>query len=281
IIMKTNTISRVDQIISLIRQTRRNLFITGKAGTGKTTLLKKIVETSHKNIAVVAPTGIAALNAGGMTIHSFFQIAPSAYVPDYRFRPSSDLHFKIEPLTSLNKVFTLSKQKKNVITSLELLIVDEVSMLRSDLLDAMDFVLKKIRNDRRLFGGIQVVFFGDLHQLPPVIRQEEWDVLSKYYQGPFFFQASCLKNDQPLYVELKKIYRQSDEFFIQLLNKLRDGVWNEDDKRQLDVYVNKNFQLLEHPGYIYLTTHNHKADVINQKALTQLESPVHRYNAEI
>lgn len=279
--MKTNTISHVGQIMSLICQTRQNLFITGKAGTGKTTLLRKIVETSHKNVAVVAPTGIAALNAGGMTIHSFFQIAPSAYVPDYRFRPSSDLSFKIEPLSSLNKVFNLSRQKRNVIMSLELLIVDEVSMLRADLLDALDFVLKKIRNDKRLFGGVQVIFIGDLYQLPPVVKPDEWEILSRYYDGPFFFQATCLKSNPPMYLELKKIYRQSDELFISLLNTLRDGKWKDEDRLKLDKYVVDNFQLLNHPGYIYLTTHNYKADIFNQKALAQLDGPVFSYRAEI
>lgn len=277
----SKTSARADKVLELILSTRQNVFVTGKAGTGKTTLLKKILDTTYKNAAVVAPTGIAALNAGGVTIHSFFQIAPSAYVPDPYFRPSPGMTFQIESLHQLNRVFKLSGARRDVIRSLELLIIDEVSMVRADLLDAMDFVLKKIRKNQSLFGGVQVVFFGDLYQLPPVVKPEEWDVLQRYYPGLFFFQAKCLAHNPPLYTELKTIYRQSDETFINLLNHLRENKCTDEDKTLLNKYVNPSFELLDHPGYIYLTTHNHKADAINTGAMSKLNTPVFRYTAEI
>lgn len=277
----TKTSARADLILDLILSTRQNVFVTGKAGTGKTTLLKKILDTTYKNAAVVAPTGIAALNAGGVTIHSFLQIAPSAYVPDPYFRPSPGMTFQVDSLHQLNRVFKLSGAKRDVIRSLDLLIIDEVSMLRADLLDAMDFVLKKIRKNQSLFGGVQVIFFGDLYQLPPVVKPEEWEILQRYYAGPFFFQANCLRHNPPVYAELKTIYRQADERFIDLLNHLRENNCTEDDKALLNRHVNPSFELLDHPGYIYLTTHNHKADAINAHALGKLTTPVFRYNAEI
>ncbi len=279
--MKNDTTDLPEKVMKLVQQTHHNVFLTGKAGTGKTTLLKKIIDTTHKNAAVVAPTGIAALNAGGVTIHSFFQIAPAAYVPDPHFRPLNSGFQKIESLYTLSKVFTMSAAKREVIRNLELLIIDEVSMLRADLLDAIDFVLRKIRYNQQPFGGVQVLFIGDLYQLPPVVKPEEWEVLQRYYSGMFFFQAMCLRNNMPVYIELKIIYRQSDKVFIGILNNLRNNHFKDEDKKVLNAYVHPSFQLLDNPGHIFLTTHNYKADNINNTALQRLHTPDVFFKAEI
>ncbi|MFZ1704295.1 MAG: helix-turn-helix domain-containing protein, partial [Saprospiraceae bacterium] len=197
------------------------------------------------------------------------------------FRGSTQGFLKIESLSSLNRVFSLSGSKKSVIRSLELLIIDEVSMLRADLLDAIDFVLKKVRQNRQLFGGVQLLFIGDLYQLPPVVKQDEWEILRKYYSGMFFFQAKCLENNLPVYIELKTIYRQTDERFIGILNNLRNNQFLPEDKIALQKYVLPTFQLLDHPGYIYLTTHNRKADIINHDALQKLNTTNFRFKAEV
>ncbi|MBK8623604.1 MAG: AAA family ATPase [Saprospiraceae bacterium] len=279
--MSLETSNLQEKVLQLVHKTGQSVFVTGKAGTGKTTLLKKIMDTTIKNTAVVAPTGIAALNAGGVTIHSFFQIAPATYIPDPQFYPQQNSYQKIESLYSLNKVFSLSAAKKDVIRNLELLIIDEVSMLRADLLDAINFVLQKIRRNRQAFGGVQVLFIGDLFQLPPVVKNEEWEILQRYYPGMFFFQAKCLVNHMPVYIELKTIYRQSDALFIKILNNLRNNTFVADDKKILESYIKPDFQLLDNPGYIFLTTHNYKADNINQTALSQIKGKDYFFKAEI
>ncbi|WP_309597304.1 AAA family ATPase [Flavobacterium davisii] len=203
--------------LQFVNQTHKNVFLTGKAGTGKTTLLKEIIATSHKNTAVVAPTGIAALNAGGVTIHSLFQLSFSAFIPDYASNSLQSESIRFENKTSLGKLFKMSATKKQVLRNLELLIVDEVSMLRPDVLDAIDFILQKVRRSNQAFGGVQILFIGDLWQLPPVIKQEEWSILQKYYQGTYFFYSKVLQKEPPLYLELDKIYRQSDSFLLTYL----------------------------------------------------------------
>ncbi|MBK9255252.1 MAG: helix-turn-helix domain-containing protein [Saprospiraceae bacterium] len=269
------------QVLKFINQTNQSIFLTGKAGTGKTTLLKKIIRTTHKNTVVVAPTGIAALNAGGMTIHSMFQIAPGGFVPDLSFEPDNNSSVKLDSIYSLTRNFKMSSVKQSVIRSLELLVIDEVSMLRADLLDAIDFVMRKVRRKEKAFGGVQVLFIGDLLQLPPVVKNEEWNVLQKYYPGMFFFHAHALREAPPLYIELKKIYRQSDEKFISLLNNLRNNNITSEDNGILSSYIKPDFNLQNHPGYIYLTTHNHKADDINSRSLENLKDKKYSYTAEI
>ncbi len=270
-----------DYVLKLISQTQQNVFLTGKAGTGKTTLLKQIIKNTHKNTVVVAPTGIAALNAGGATIHSMFQLAPGAFVPDLAFIPSTEMEHKFESPASLIKKFKMSGQKLAVLRSLDLLVIDEVSMLRADLLDAMDFVLKRVRRKERPFGGVQILFIGDLLQLPPVVKPDEWSILQRYYQGMFFFHARVLQHSPPLYVKLKKIYRQSDESFINVLNNLRNNIVSDADVNLLSKFVNKDFDFNNAPGYIYLTTHNNKADQINKNALVKLTTKEYAYKAEI
>ncbi|RYZ81915.1 MAG: helicase, partial [Proteobacteria bacterium] len=174
--------------LRFINQTNRSVFLTGKAGTGKTTLLREIIKTTHKNTVVVAPTGIAALNAGGVTIHSMFQLPFAAFVPDY-IAPSFSDFVKFETRDSLRRHFRMNNVKKAVIRNMELLVIDEVSMLRADLLDAMDFMMQSVRKKSAPFGGVQVLFIGDLLQLPPVVKNEEWDTLRKYYRGKFFFHS--------------------------------------------------------------------------------------------
>lgn len=264
-----------------INQTNRSVFLTGKAGTGKTTLLKKIIAATHKNTAVVAPTGIAALNAGGVTIHSLFQLPFGGFVPNSGsldfFSGSTALYTK----DSMFRQSRMNKQRRKLLQNLELLIIDEVSMLRADLLDAISFCLEKVRRNPQPFGGIQVLFIGDLLQLPPVVKHDEWNVLKQFYSSPFFFHAKVLEQQQPLYIELDKIHRQQDEQFIALLNNLRNNQLDEKDLALLNTHVDASFDGLKKEGYITLTTHNAKADKLNEKALASITSPVKKYNAEV
>lgn len=188
-----NAIDKTETVIKFTNLTDRCIFLTGKAGTGKTTLLRKIIETTHKNTVVVAPTGIAALNAGGVTIHSMFQLAPGGFVPDLAFIPNADSVVKMDSIATLSKSFKMSGAKQAVIRAMDLLVIDEVSMLRADLLDAMDYVMRRVRRRDQPFGGVQVLFIGDLLQLPPVVKNEEWNILQNYYQGIFFSMLMLFK----------------------------------------------------------------------------------------
>ena len=266
--------------LKFINQTHRSVFLTGKAGTGKTTLLREIIQTTHKNTVVVAPTGIAALNAGGVTIHSMFQLPFGGFIPD-----NSSPHFsentKFETRATLRRHFKMSGLKKSVIKNMELLIIDEVSMLRADLLDAMDFMMQTVRKKTSPFGGVQVLYIGDLLQLPPVIRDEEWRTLKNYYKGKFFFHSHVIQQNPPLYIELSKIFRQTDDVFISILNNLRNNQISPQDVQNLNQYVNPNFDLKANKGYITLTTHNTKADTMNAQALEDLEEKLVVYKPSI
>ena len=256
--------------LQFINQTQKSIFLTGKAGTGKTTLLREIIATTHKNTVVVAPTGIAALNAGGVTIHSMFQLPFSAFIPSYAEASQFTETVKFENKETLRRHFKMNNVKRNVIRNMELLIIDEVSMLRADLLDAIDFMMQTVRKNSRPFGGVQVLFIGDLLQLPPVIRDEEWRTLRNYYKGKFFFHSHVIQQFPPLYIELSKIYRQSDDTFISVLNNLRNNQITPQDIQVLNEYVQPDFDLKNNPGYITLTTHNAKADSINEQAISDL-----------
>jgi uncharacterized protein YpbB len=266
--------------LRFINQTHRSVFLTGKAGTGKTTLLREIIQTTHKNTVVVAPTGIAALNAGGVTIHSMFQLPFGGFIPD-----NSSPHFsentKFETKATLRRHFKMSGLKKSVIRNMELLIIDEVSMLRADLLDAMDYMMQTVRKKSTPFGGVQVLFIGDLLQLPPVIRDEEWRTLRTYYKGKFFFHSHVVQQNPPLYIELSKIFRQTDDTFISVLNNLRNNQISQEDIQTLNQYVKPDFDLKANKGYITLTTHNAKADTMNAQALEDLEGKLVAYKPEI
>ena len=256
--------------LQFINQTQKSIFLTGKAGTGKTTLLREIIATTHKNTVVVAPTGIAALNAGGVTIHSMFQLPFSAFIPSYDEASKFTETVKFENKETLRRHFKMNNVKRNVIRNMELLIIDEVSMLRADLLDAIDFMMQTVRRNSRSFGGVQVLFIGDLLQLPPVIRDEEWRTLRNYYKGKFFFHSHVIQQNPPLYIELSKIYRQTDDTFISVLNNLRNNQITPQDIQVLNEYVKPDFDLKNNPGYITLTTHNAKADSINEQAINDL-----------
>lgn len=262
-----------------VNQTNSPIFLTGKAGTGKTTLLKHIVETCHKRSVIVAPTGIAALNAGGVTIHSFFQLPFSAFVPDFDFQAGGGMT-KIENKKTLRMHFRLNANRRAMFKNLELLIIDEVSMLRADLLDAMDWMLRNVRQSNEAFGGVQVLFIGDLFQLPPVVKYDEWNVLSRFYKSIHFFSARVFDEAKPVYVELSKVFRQSDENFLSILNALRTNSLSLSQIETLNKRVNRQAtsSLKE---YVTLTTHNKDADTINRAMLDEVKATSYRYKAEI
>jgi hypothetical protein len=265
--------------VDFVKYTEENLFLTGKAGTGKTTFLKYIRTQTNKQCAVVAPTGVAAINAGGETIHSFLQL------PFGPFVPGSKGGFGRQPEATEDKHTLLAnlrlrETKVKLLRKLELLIIDEVSMVRCDLLDSMDLVLRHVRRTPdKPFGGVQMIFIGDLFQLPPVATEEDWDILRHFYASPYFFNAQVLQQFPPLYIELKKIYRQKDQHFIDILNRIRNGKVIPDDiaalNRQYDPAPQKE------DGFIILSTHNRIAESINQQALEKIEKPLHSFKGVI
>lgn len=263
-----------------INQTNRSIFLTGKAGTGKTTFLRKLVKSTHKQTVIVAPTGIAALNAGGVTIHSFFQLPFGAFIPDFASGMVTD-SIKIESKSTLMHHFKMNAARRSIFRNLELLIIDEVSMLRADLLDAMDWTLRNVRKNNQPYGGVQVLFIGDLMQLPPVVKQNEWAHLSKYYTGVYFFHSKVVSEQPPLYIELEKVYRQEDPKFLEVLNHLRNNEITASDVDLLNTYVQPGFNPSEEEEFITITTHNREADSINQKELDKLETNKRSFTAEV
>jgi len=261
-----------------INQSNKNVFLTGKAGTGKTTFLKEIVATSHKKMVVVAPTGIAAINAEGVTIHSMFQLPFGAFLPVDNISEYSG--GQVNSRSHIRKNFRLGGIKQKLLRELELLIIDEVSMLRSDMLDAIDFVLRFTRKKGNLpFGGVQVLFIGDLLQLPPVVKNGEWNYLKSYYSSSFFFDALVIRDNPPVYIELDKVYRQQDEKFIHLLNNFREDKVSQEDIALLNEHYQADFSSTEEDEYIMLTTHNHKADNLNNTKLKELTGETYKYKA--
>ena len=255
---------------NIIEKTSANLFLTGKAGTGKTTFLKRLKELSPKRMIVLAPTGIAAINAGGMTIHSFFQLPFSPYVPGTTFGSGEQ------------KRYQFSKLKRNIIRSIDLLVIDEISMVRSDLLDAIDSVLRQYRKRHDLpFGGVQLLMIGDLQQLAPVVTPQEEHLLGQHYDTPFFFSSNALKQVGYLTVELKKIYRQQDEQFISLLNQIRENKASEATLQALNQRYIPNFVPPKEGNYIRLTTHNAPAQYINEQQLAVLPAQSFSFTADI
>ena len=255
---------------NIIEKTNANLFLTGKAGTGKTTFLKRLKELSPKRMIVLAPTGIAAINAGGMTIHSFFQLPFSPYVPGTTFGSGEQ------------KRYQFSKLKRNIIRSIDLLVIDEISMVRSDLLDAVDSVLRQYRKRHDLpFGGVQLLMIGDLQQLAPVVTPQEERLLGQHYDTPFFFSSNALKQVGYLTIELKKVYRQQDEQFISLLNQIRENKASEATLQALNQRYIPNFVPPKEGNYIRLTTHNAPAQYINEQQLAALPAQSFSFTAEI
>lgn len=264
--------------LNYIYQTNQSIFLTGKAGTGKTTLLRQILKESPKNTVVVAPTGIAALNANGVTIHSMFHLPFGTFIPDFT-NVQGYGNVKLENRYSLARHFRYNKTKAKLLRELELLIIDEVSMLRADVLDAIDWALKTVRHSDEAFGGVQVLFIGDLLQLPPVCKNEEWTYLKNYYNGIYFFNAQVLQNNQPIYLELEKIHRQSDEQFIQILNELRNNHLSQESMAILNQRYQPDFEMKAEENFITLTSHNRIADEMNQTALQKLTATEHSYKA--
>jgi len=265
--------------VQFVNQTNRHIFLTGKAGTGKTTFLKYIKENSFKKTAVVAPTGVAAINAGGVTMHSFFQLPFGPFIPTMRSEWNSD---NVNQHT-LFKNLRFNSDKRELLQELELLIIDEVSMVRADMLDAVDTILRHFRQQPLVpFGGLQVLYIGDLFQLPPVVNNDEWEnVLSHYYKSPFFFDALAIQQAPPVLIELKKIYRQSEAKFISILNNIRDNNATHEDLEHLHQHFKPRFEPPEEEYYITLTTHNNKANDINQNKLRKLPGKLFSFNAEV
>ena len=263
----------------LVNHTSKNIFLTGKAGTGKTTFLKYIKANCPKQMAIVAPTGVAAINAGGVTIHSFFQLPFAPFVPEAKgFNQNDEITNKHNLLGRLR----LNSERRKIFQELELLVIDEISMVRCDVLDAIDLVLRHVRyRHSERFGGVQVLFIGDLFQLPPVVKDQEWRVLRDYYQSPYFFDSHVMKVDSVVYIEFTKIYRQSEQKFIQLLNKVRNNDADEEDLLALHDRYQPDFFTAGSKGYILLTTHNDKAREINAVELAKLPRRLFTYRAEI
>ncbi|HEY0680486.1 MAG TPA: AAA family ATPase, partial [Chitinophagaceae bacterium] len=267
--------------VAFVTQTNSHLFLTGKAGTGKTTFLKYIRDNCSKKTAIVAPTGVAAINAGGVTIHSFFQLPMGTYLPTAESRFDT-FDGAINNQHTLFKNLKLSGPKKELLQELDLLIIDEISMVRADTLDAIDAVLRNVRKQPLMpFGGVQMLYIGDLFQLPPVVKQDEWKYLQEYYKSPFFFDAEVVRQAPPVYIELKKIYRQSDDAFISILNNIRNNRCTQDDLEHLHQYYQPNFIAQEEDNYITLTSHNEKADAINRSELNKLKDKLHTFRAHI
>ena len=267
--------------VQLVNHTGQHIFLTGKAGTGKTTFLKYIKGHTHKKMIVVAPTGVAAINAGGVTAHSFFQLPMGVFLPTKK-SGWNESNSQITNQHTLFKNLRISNPKRELMQELELLVIDEVSMLRADMLDCMDIILRHYRQQPMVaFGGVQVLYIGDLFQLPPVVQNSEWELLREYYNSPFFFDAVALQQEPPLYVELKKIYRQTDEIFISILNNIRNNCATRQDLEQLHLKYKPGYQPFKDENFITLTTHNVKADNINRNELIKLPVKLHEFKAEI
>ena len=258
---------QLDLAFNFVENTGVNIFLTGRAGTGKTTFLHKLRERSPKRMVIVAPTGVAAINAGGVTIHSFFQLPFGYFVPDSVRKDGDSRKF--------NKI------KVKIIRSMELLVIDEISMVRADMLDAIDNVLRRYRDKNRPFGGVQLLMIGDLQQLSPVIKGAEWDVLKEYYDTPYFFDSIALKKSQYRNIELTHIYRQRDIHFIDLLAKVRNGDLDSNTLAAINKRYIEGFSPDNNEGYITLTSHNNSAKIINDTKLAQLKREEFSYLATV
>lgn len=266
--------------VAFVNQTNQNLFLTGKAGTGKTTFLKYIRENCYKKMAITAPTGVAAMNAGGTTLHALFWLPFGVFVEDYELKWDE----QDNNIYNKNRLFStikLTKQRRAILQELEMLVIDEVSMVRADTLDAIDVILKSVRRDMRPFGGVQVLFIGDLYQLPPVVRDQEWQILRNHYTSPFFFNAKVLRATSMIKLELQHIYRQSDDKFISVLNNIRNNECDQQDLEELNAHYKEDFVPEKNEQYITLTSHNRLADQINQEELAKLSGKMHNVKAVV
>ncbi len=255
---------------NFVQYTGSHIFLTGKAGTGKTTFLHKLKENTAKRMIITAPTGVAAINAGGVTLHSFFQLPFGPFIPGSEASEQSR-----------QRLYRFSQEKKRIIKSLDLLVIDEISMVRADLLDSVDAVLRRHRRNDLPFGGVQLLMIGDLHQLSPVAKQDDWQLLKQYYESVYFFSSHALDQVELVTIELKHIYRQSDAHFIQLLNRVRDNRLDTASIAELNQRYIENFAPQKDHGYITLTTHNNSADTINTGRLTALKGKDYCFDAEV
>lgn len=279
--MNTST-DRLELAARFVNNTGAPIFLTGKAGTGKTTFLRALAHRTHKRFVILAPTGIAALNAKGVTIHSQFLLPFGSFLPvrDAEGHYTDRSGFFTQQ--TLARRHPLNQFRRNVLKSIDLLVIDEVSMLRADILDAIDYRMRSIKRNYQVpFGGVQVLFIGDLYQLPPVVKDDEWTVLSRFYKSMHFFEAKALQNTGLVYLELDKIFRQQDETFIRILNNLRDNRSTPEDVRILNQHYKTLDEIKDLPPCITLTTHNYKADEINLRELRSLDAPSFFYDADI
>lgn len=255
-----------------VQYTNQNVFLTGKAGTGKTTFLKNLKALSPKRMVVVAPTGVAAINAGGVTIHSFFQLAFGPRIPQQEGSQNANNQINSQKF---------NRDKINIIKSLDLLVIDEISMVRADLLDGIDDVLRRFRNRNKPFGGVQLLMIGDLQQLAPVVKDNEWELLRPFYGTMFFFSSLALQKTNFISIELKHIYRQSDEKFINILNKIRENNIDNEALEELNKRFIPNFSKQNNEGYITLTTHNYQSKELNDFKLKKLETDAEIFQAKV
>ena len=260
----------LDLAREFVLHTGCNFFLTGKAGTGKTTFLHTLKNATAKQIIVTAPTGVAAINAGGVTLHSFFQLPFGPFIPGSETQEHNR-----------QRMFRYSREKLKIIRSLDLLVIDEISMVRADLLDAVDAVLRRLRRNERPFGGVQLLMIGDLHQLPPVVKQDEWGLLQQYYASPYFFSSQALLQAELISIELQHIYRQTDARFIRLLNQVRDNCLDRDGMEALNQRYVQGFTPNPDQGYITLTTHNLTAESINHNRLNDINGKPSGFEAEV
>jgi ATP-dependent DNA helicase PIF1 len=268
-----------DKVLSFIDTTNQNIFLTGKAGTGKTTLLRKIKETSTKKIVIIAPTGVAAMNAKGVTINSFFQLPPGSFFPgDISLE---NLQAGILSISSMVSDLSYTREKTKLFNELELLVVDEVSMVRCDLLDVIDAILRTVRKNTLPFGGVQVLLIGDLYQLPPVTKREDWAFLNRAYASPYFFEALVIRRNPLLQIELTNVFRQTEPEFINILNDIRNNRINENDLRILNQRYEPSFSASNELNPIIITSHNAEANSINKEKLDELQGPEYTFEGEI
>lgn len=267
-----------DKVLSFIDYTNQNIFLTGKAGTGKTTLLKKIKENSSKKMAIVAPTGVAAMNAKGTTINSFFQLPPGSFFPgDISLE---NLQSGILSIQSMVSDLSYSREKLNLFAELALLIIDEVSMVRCDLLDVIDAILRSVRKNNAPFGGVQLLLIGDLYQLPPVTKREDWTFLSKAYASPYFFDALVIRRNPLLQVELTTVFRQTEPEFINILNDIRNNQISESGLAMLNKRYDPQFNASNDLNPIIITSHNAEANAINKEKLDELPGKEYVFEGE-
>lgn len=274
---KTDTMIEKDERFTLaeryVEETGVSVFLTGKAGTGKTTFLKEIVRKTAKRFAVVAPTGVAAINAGGVTIHSFFQLPLCPYLPDVK-----------ELVTEYQmpeRMRSLRKERVKILRTLDLLIIDEISMVRADILDAVDDILKRYRRNDRPFGGVQLLMIGDIQQLPPIVKETERPFMERVYSSPFFFNAKVLQRLPFVTVELEKVHRQSDRLFLDILNKVRSGTPDNATLNELNKRLDPGFIPPEDERWIRLTTHNAQSDTVNEAKMNALDGEEATFEAAV